>query len=267
MKTAWFGVLRCNLQKLVGYLFLPFIYPNHFFLLTRLILQKRQLVRELENLTHHRTWFIHAGIGTLIDVGSYIGSFAFAIKMMQPDVRVYAFEPLEENIAQLSLNLRYFSDCQIFPIALGDYSGETEFWRCEFPASSSVLRMGKLHKAAFPHTAGQSRQVVRMAKLDDHLPQICFTGRVLLKLDVQGFEKQVLEGAVETLKRVDYVLIEVSYQALYEGQALFGDIYGFMRAHGFEYAGDFDTLISPLDGTILQSDALFVSKGEFVEND
>ncbi len=99
MRTAWswFEVLRCDLEKLVGYLFLPLIYPDHFFLLTSLILRKRQLVRELTHLTHHRSWFIHRGIGTLIDVGSYIGSFAFAVKIMQPDVRVYAFEPLEEK--------------------------------------------------------------------------------------------------------------------------------------------------------------------------
>ncbi len=264
---SWFEGLCSDLQKLVEYLSLPLIYPNHFFLLAGLILRKRSLVRELAHLTQHRSWFVHRKIGTVIDVGSYIGAFSFAIKIMQPEARVYAFEPLEENVKQFELNLKRFPNCLIFPLALGDHSGEVEFWRSEFPASSSVLPMDELHKIAFPYTANQSRQVVHMEKLDDHLPQLVLNGRVLLKLDVQGFEKRVLEGAVKTLKQVDYVLTEVSYQPLYQGQALFDEIYDFMRSHGFAYAGNFGVLISPLDGTILQSDALFVRKGELVEYD
>lgn len=256
-----FEALRCNLQKLAGYLTLPFIYHNHFFMLAGLILRKRHLARELNQLTEHRLWFAHSKIGTVIDVGSYIGAFAFAMQIMQTGVHLYAFEPLEENLKQLKLNLKPFSNCQVFPVALGDYPGEVEFWRSEFPASSSVLPMGDLHKTVFPHTACQTKKMVRMARLDDYLPQMVFEGRVLLKLDVQGFEKQVLQGAVETLKRVDYVLVEVSYQPLYQGQALFGDIYEFLQVQGFQYAGNFSALTSPLDGTILQSDALFVRKG------
>jgi len=263
---SWFETLRCDLQKLVEYFLLPFIYPDHFFLLAGLILRKRALVRELAHLTSYRLWFTHNKIETVIDVGSYIGAFAFAMQIMRSGVRLYAFEPLEENLRQLELHLRRFPNCQIFPVALGNYSGEAEFWRSEFPASSSVLPMGELHKTVFPHTASQVKEVVRMAKLDEYLSQMAFEGRVLLKLDVQGFERQVLEGAVETLKRVDYVLAEVSYQPLYQGQALFEDIYEFLRVHGFEYAGNFSSLTSPLDGTILQSDALFVRRGELFES-
>ncbi len=263
---SWFETLRCDLQKLVEYLLLPFIYPKHFFLLAGLVLSKRALVRELAHLTSYRLWFTHSEIGTVIDVGSYIGAFAFAMQVMQTGVRLYAFEPLEENLRYLKRHLKRFPNCQIFPVALGDHSGEVEFWRSEFPASSSMLPMGEMHKTVFPHTAVQTKEMVYMAKLDDYLLHMSLEGRVLLKLDVQGFEKQVLQGASETLKQVDYVLIEVSYQPLYQGQALFGDIYEFLRLRGFEYAGNFSTLTSPLDGTILQSDALFVRRGEPFES-
>jgi hypothetical protein len=56
----------------------------------------------------------------------------------------------------------------------------------------------------------------------------------LIKLDVQGFELAVLQGAVETLKSADWVLAEVSFRPFYEGQVLFSELAGFLGARGFE---------------------------------
>jgi hypothetical protein len=61
---------------------------------------------------------------------------------------------------------------------------------------------------------------------------------------------------------VDYLLLEVTYQTLYKGQPLFGDIYKFLNSHGFDFAGNLDSLTSPENGAILQSDAFFIRKGK-----
>ena len=83
-------------------------------------------------------------------------------------------------------------------------------------------------------------------------------GRTLLKIDTQGYELEVLKGAARTLDRIDYILVETSFVPLYEGQANFRDVYAFLTGHGFEYAGSFEQMMSPLDGTVLQADGLFV---------
>jgi hypothetical protein len=72
----------------------------------------------------------------------------------------------------------------------------------------------------------------------------------------------VLDGADELLKRVDYLISEVSYQTLYENQVLFDGLYDFLKSKDFRFAGNFDSLLSPENGAILQSDALFVHTGK-----
>ena len=78
-----------------------------------------------------------------------------------------------------------------------------------------------------------------------------------MKIDVQGYDFEVLKGAAGLLPQVDFVIVEIGVQLLYEQQASFEEIYDYMRSLGFVYAGDFDQLVSPKDGKILQIDALF----------
>lgn len=249
-----------KIHKTAEYFFTPFMYPEKFGKLVGLTLRNRPLVRELVHLTAHRKWFETIHPGTVIDVGGYIGAFALAMRAMLPEARIYSFEPLPDNYAKLKENMAGDARFEAFQTALGDTRGTTDFWRCEFVASSSVLPMEELHKEAFPQTACSIKVTVPIARLDDYLGQMQIKRPVLMKLDVQGFEAQALAGAVETLQQVDYVLTEVSHQPLYDGQVTFDELYALMKSHGFAYAGGFDTLISPVDGSILQSDTLFVRK-------
>jgi FkbM family methyltransferase len=236
------------------------MYPGKFSKLAGLTLRNRPLVRELVHLTAHRKWFETVNPGAVIDVGGYIGAFALAMRTMLPETWIYTFEPLPDNFAKVQQNMAGDERFKVFQTALGDRQGTTDFWRCEFVASSSVLPMEELHKEAFPATACSTKVTVPIARLDDYLEKMDLTRPVLLKLDVQGFEAQALSGAVETLKQVDYILTEVSHQPLYEGQVTFDELYALMKSHGFAYSGGFDALISPVDGSILQSDALFIRK-------
>jgi hypothetical protein len=142
--------------------------------------------------------------------------------------------------------------------ALGDRSDATTMWRSEFSESSSLLRMAELHKRAFPWTARQTPMKVNVERLDAFRTRLHLKPRVLLKIDVQGYERQVIDGADQTLEQVDYVLVEVSFGALYEGQSSFHDIYEQLVPRGFMFAGILDQLDSPVDSTPLQADALFM---------
>jgi FkbM family methyltransferase len=218
------------------------------------------LVRELVAMSDHRDWYISNGFKTVIDVGAFIGAFAYGIHTILPEARIYSFEPLLENYQKLVNNLAPARHFRAFHTALGDQKGEMNFWKSDFMASSSALPMADLHKNAFPHSSHVTAMTVPVARLDDYLPSMELEPPVLLKIDVQGYEDKVLLGGSETLRKVNFVLSEVSYKPLYEGQVLFDQIYECLQKQGFEYAGNFDSLISPVDGTILQSDVLFVCK-------
>lgn len=247
-----------NLIKGIEYFSLPFQYPQRFLPLLTKILTNRSLVHEMPRLTPQRIWFQQTGIQTVLDVGSYVGSFAYAIRHILPEVQIYSFEPLQDNFARLIKNLTPFGNFHAFNTAIGEHAGELEFHRSDFSPSSSALEMGELHRQVFPETAHSTILSVPVARLDDYLDKMSLTAPVFLKIDVQGYEDAVLRGAGQVLKQVDFIEIEVSYRSLYSGQVLFDGIHHLLTQAGFRFAGNLDSMLSPLDGSILQSDALFV---------
>jgi FkbM family methyltransferase len=254
--------LSSLIVKSAQYGALPFAYRGRFWLLFRHLFTRRALLHELVRLNEYRRWFQKMGIRTVLDVGGYIGAFAYAMRMMLPQAQIYSFEPLEANYRTLVRNLQPFGHFQAFQTALGDSVGRLEFYQNDFLASSSALAMTELHRRAFPHTGHQVRVSVPLARLDDYLDTMSLQPPVLLKVDVQGYEAAVLRGAAHTLTQVDFLICEVSFVELYAGQPLFDDLYAMLKEHGFRFAGLLDVLLSPLDDVILQGDALFLRNGK-----
>ena len=250
--------LSSLLVKGIEYASLPFQYPSRFWTLAGKLLRDRTLVHELPRLTPHRRWLQGRGIRTVVDVGGFVGSFAYAMRTILPEAQIYSFEPLDGNYEKLVRNLAPLGRFQAFHTALGERAGSIDFYQNEFSASSSALEMADLHRRAFPQTERQTKITVPVARLDDYLDRMTLEPPVLLKLDVQGYEAAVLRGAAQTLARVDVLTCELSFAELYAGQPLFDEMYALLAGQGFRFAGLLDSMASPLDGSILQADGLFV---------
>lgn len=205
-----------------------------------------------------RRWVKQAGIRTVIDIGAHTGEFSSAIMAVLPGATVYAFEPLPDCFDQLATKFERYPHFRAFQVALGERRGEVDFWRSSFSKSSSVLPMAMLHRTTFPWSAICSPIKTRVETLDSYLSEMDLASKVFMKIDVQGYEDRVIKGAAVALKQVDYVLVEVSFCPLYDGQAGFDRICQLLRRCGFSYAGSLDQLLSPVDDTVLQADALFL---------
>lgn len=221
---------------------------------------------ELLNLSRYEKFLKSADIKTVFDVGANTGQFASAIKVLLPDAKIYSFEPIPECYERLTKKFPSNEQYQAFCVALGNEAGKITFWKSQFAESSSILPMSEIHKENFPWTAESIPIEVPVKTLDAVFPELNIIPKVLLKIDVQGYEKKVLEGGIISLEKIDFVLVETSFQTLYEGQATFDEIYRFLTSAGYEFAGNFDQLIAPLDGTILQGDALFVKRNNEKES-
>jgi hypothetical protein len=98
---------------------------------------------------------------------------------------------------------------------------------------------------------------VAISTLDKTFEAIDLPPPVLLKIDVQGYEVEVLRGATELLRRVKHAVIEASLTPMYQGETLFEGVESFMGECGFRFESSVGNLKNPSTGEILQIDALF----------
>lgn len=200
------------------------------------------------------------GIKTVIDAGAHSGEFALMINKLLPEAAIYSFEPQPDIFRQLEENMRSIARFRAFNYALGDANQKLEMHRSDFTMSSSLLKMADLHKESFPETAGESIEVIEVRPLDELLAGLELELEILVKIDVQGYEDKVIAGGADVISKARAMIIEVSFQELYEGQPLFDDVYALLKEKGFDFMGHLFQLTSPINGSVLQADALFLRR-------
>lgn len=148
---------------------------------------------------------------------------------------------------------------QGFQFALGAETATMPMKKSSYVPASSLLEMGSIHKEAMPYTANVDAEItVDVKKLDDIATEIDLTPEILIKIDVQGFEANVITGGESTFRKARIVLIENSFFELYVGQELFDDIYARMKHLGFSYRGSMSHKLDPMTGEILFEDSIFI---------
>ncbi len=229
--------------------------------LTRNIAQA-EARRKLE--AWRRSWLALRNLGpirTVLDVGANEGQFSTMIRGVFPDAAIYAFEPLADCQDALRRCLAEAPGSRIFPVALGAAPQRVPFRRTSFSPCSSFLRPTDRLRGEVDNLKEEALVEVPIARLDDILALHPPVGPLLLKLDVQGYERQVLEGAPRTLADVAILVLEVAFVPLYEQQPLFDDMFLWLRDRGFRYRGNIEQSASRVDGLVTEADALFVRDG------
>ncbi len=239
-----------------------------------LLLRARQLGKALRLIKHRRfrnglrhgvaATIEHNRIGfprnvrTVIDVGANRGQFTlFALETFSA-ARVMAFEPLASSVEVLRAVTASEKDrVSIFATAVGAESGTVAFHVSAREDSSSVLEIGESQTARFPGTGLKAVVAVPMETLDCALPAEHLVRPCLLKIDVQGYEFEVLQGARKTLAEIDEVFVETSFVELYVGQHLAPDVIRFLIDAGFCPVGIHNAVVDP-EGVSVQADVRFV---------
>lgn len=193
---------------------------------------------------------------TILDGGANEGQFARAAAETYPEAQVLSFEPLPDLAAQVRQHLADCPQVQVHATALGSHDGTLTFYRNAYSLASSALPLEDGSENVFPHLRQLQPVEVPVARLDTLLRDEPLPSPVLLKLDLQGFELEALKGAVETLQRTDYVLLEASFEQVYQGEPLFDELYAFLRQAGFRFLQPLDVL-EGATGEIVQMDVLF----------
>ena len=170
---------------------------------------------------------------TFIDVGANRGMLSKTVNYFYPDCNIYAFEPIKNCYAELQKLEEVINNLKSFNCALSNFSGTAEFNESVFDYSSSLLKMAKKHKDAFPFTKETSAYNVDVYPIEYFSAKMELRSPVILKLDVQGAELKVMQGAGKILNSFNYIICEMSLIELYEGQPLIKDVINYMSEKGF----------------------------------
>lgn len=174
-------------------------------------------------------------IRTVIDAGANRGQFARASARRWPGARVYAFEPLPDMAALLRRRVGGEPRIRVVETALGERTGRVKFFRNAYTHVSSVLPIHEANDQPKYDKSLVTELEVPITRLDEAVATLEIESPVLLKMDVQGYERAVLEGATAFLSRIDYLVYETSFQPLYEGQPVFDALHDYVRGLGFEF--------------------------------
>ena len=196
-------------------------------------------------------------INLFLDVGANTGFYAERIRMAGYMGRIHSFEPLSGEFALLKARAAGDHQWACDRCAVGKETAQATINIAGNSQSSSLLPMETLHVAALPSSGYVGTEVVDVRRLDD-LVTLNANDRLFLKIDVQGFEEQVLDGCERLMDRVIMCQIELSPAPVYTGAPNWRALLDRVSLQGFDLFLLVPAFEHPLTGQTLQLDAVMV---------
>lgn len=193
----------------------------------------------------------------VIDAGANNGQFALICRNFFPQVLCYSFEPLDDACYIYNKVFQSSNNFYLFQFALGAKEQSLCINISARSDSSSLLPISKLQNLIFPGTHSVDTQTVSVRRLDSFFDPKSFVDKIsFLKVDVQGFELEVLSGAFNILSSFDFIYCECSFVQLYKGQSSADEVIKFLLSSGFELQGIYNNSYDS-NGVSIQADFLF----------
>jgi FkbM family methyltransferase len=197
-------------------------------------------------------------INVVLDVGANIGQYGRQLRELGYRGRLISFEPLVAAFAQLKNTARSDGSWTTMNMALGDKEGTCAINVSGNSQSSSFCEMLKVHEDTAPGSRVIGTEIVRVTTLDCLIDQLCSRDdRILLKIDAQGYEKHVLDGAERALRRIDTLQMEMSLVPLYRDEMLFPKMIEWLAGREFQLVAVEPGFTDPTSGRLLQVDGMF----------
>jgi FkbM family methyltransferase len=185
----------------------------------------------------------------IYDVGAADGQWTALAFSIWPSARLVCFEPLSERLEALTrLQEAHPGQVDILPCGIGDQD-----------TTLTLAVSAGLFESSFAYGAEASR-AVQVRRLDSLLAEGKIPPPSFVKIDVQGFERRVLEGGGEAFRHAELVLMECQFLPFCPEMRTLDATIADMSARGFIPYEFVDFLRRPLDGAMGQCDLLFVRR-------
>jgi FkbM family methyltransferase len=206
----------------------------------------------------HKSFLKNNNYDFVVDIGANRGQFALSCRLWCPSASIISIEPLAIPAKKF---IRFFNNDSKVKLHVGavgaDYSTSVIHISSR-DDSSSLLDISELQVENFPGTKESSTSEVDVAPLAHYLNEAQISGKSLLKIDVQGFEYDVLVGSETLLHKFHHIYCECSFIELYTGQKFAHQIIEFLNKRNFIFSGIYNTHYDHY-GVAIQGDMFFIN--------
>ena len=207
----------------------------------------------------------YCDIDMILDIGANKGQYSKKIRKMGYNKKIISFEPLNDAYAILNKYALKDGNMITYNYAIGDENIKSVINIAGNSYSSSILNMLPKHVQSAPDSKYIAKQEIEIKTLDSIYPFIINKeDKVMVKIDTQGFEKNVLDGAKASLNHILIIQLEMSIVPLYENEMLFNDMVQYIEDKGFQLFSLENGHYNRESGQLLQVDGIFVNR-KFIE--
>jgi FkbM family methyltransferase len=201
-------------------------------------------------------------IDLILDIGANVGQFAQSVLDNGYSGKIISFEPIKNCHEKLTQKAKSVKNWVIYDQgAIGSKEEWVEINISKNSVSSSILGIKKAHIEGEPDSKYIAKEKVKVRRLDDVIRAEDFFKKIFIKIDVQGFEMEVLKGGQNVLNQASLVSIELSLVPMYENNGIiYTDVIKYMEDHGFYLFGVQTGFVNKETGQVLQADGLFAKK-------
>lgn len=208
----------------------------------------------------HRA-ILNSDLRTIIDIGANKGQFALACRKWASNANIISFEPLPGPFKTFNTLFKGDNHVRIINSAIGPKNERALIHLSLSQDSSSLLPIGQNQERLYPGTHETGVVEIDVRVLSFFLSPEDIQRPSMLKLDVQGFEFEVLKGSDSLIENFDFIYCECSFIELYRGQKLACEVIDWLSQRNFNLVGIFNTAHDSY-GWPIQADFLFDRHGQ-----
>tara|TARA_Y100001970_G_C14190589_1_gene835118 strand:- start:1097 stop:1813 length:717 start_codon:yes stop_codon:yes gene_type:complete len=200
-------------------------------------------------------------INKILDIGASVGLYGLEMRSLNFKGKILSFEPLRNSFKTLKKNSQKDKNWEIYNYALGNENKETHINIAGNSDSSSILEMTPKHIEGEPSSKYTGKERIKLFTLDSIFKNIYEKNdNIYMKIDTQGFEKNVLKGSKNSLEFIKGIQIEMSLKPLYKGSLLYLDMIKYLQKYNFELVSLENGFSNHKTGELLQVDGIFFKK-------
>ncbi len=201
-----------------------------------------------------RTLHGTAGMRTVLDIGANVGQFCTACNEILDQSKIYAFEPVLTTFATLQKNTAKIKNIECSTLGFGDRPQTVEMYLQDLSTVNSINPASNKRRSE-----NQKSQSMEIVTVDDFCTERNISQIDLLKIDVEGFDLNVLMGAKRMLteRKVTYIFIEVTFDNSDAYHRSYQEISTYLEQFGFKIFGFYNQNVFHGSPYMNYCDALF----------